>query len=474
MSNQLSLMQSYTWFGHFNYAKGSDWFPGRLRYSPESGVQLDYFMTLNFDVPSTTVLFGVLDDGKLCTLYGNFDPSAGGMQIGGASLWKGTRGFNFCLIGEHILEEHSFVGLDLDFNNLQEFCFPKSMHEQIPYSDKPLLDTDCGEVRVQVVNHGQFDFTSAGLVSELYSDNKALLADLESAIGEAIGKHPDSALFKRKTIGWYLRLLREEGATARRWMEHLYSIELLLSLLLFKPVFPIEMQLRAQDEEGKIRSYGVLGGIAGLNNQTIPKLTRNDIHETLAIRLQTIDLGAVIKCWPEVKEGFELFASKIKGDSGTRSKHQCQAEYVLLLAQLESVAQKAGLDHNKRYEEAIAAFGAAALVALILKILDVAAIAKVGQVLSRLRSEIAHFSKSRKRLDKIGLRHLVALNRCLDLVIAASLYKELGIADAVIAEFQVQHVQSLNHYLAPVPLFNIVRKKHQEPDAGQAEEDSGA
>lgn len=467
-------MQSYSWFGRFNYAEGSDWFPGRLRYSPESGVQLDYFMELKLDVLSTTVLFGVLDDGKLCTLYGNFDPSAGGMQIGRASLWKGTRGFNFCLIGEHFPEVHSFVGLDLDFNNLQEFCFPKSMHEQIPYSDKPLLDTDCGEIRVQVVNHAQFGFTSAGLISELYSDNKALLADLESAIGEVIGKHPGSLLFKRKTIGWYLRLLREEGATARRWMEHLYSIELLLSLLLFKPVLPIEMQLRAKDEEGKIRSYGVLGGIVGLNNQTIPQLSHDDFHETLAIRLQTIDFGAVVKRWLEVKEGFELFASKIKDDFGTRSEHQCQTEYVLLLAQLESVAQKAGLDHNKRYEEAIAKFGATALVALILKILDVAAIAEVGQVLSSLRSEIAHFSKARKWLAKIGLHHLVALNGCLDLVIAASIYKELGIADVVIVEFQVQHVQSLNHYLAPVPLFNIVRKKRQEPDAGQAEDDSGA
>lgn len=467
-------MQSYTWFGHFKYAEGSDWFPGRLRYSPESGVQLDYFMALNFDVPSTTVLFGILDDGKLCTLYGNFNPSDGGMQFGKASLWKGTRGFKFCLIGEHFPEEHSFIGLDLDFNNLQEFCFPKSMHEQIPYSDKPLLDMDCGEFRVQLINHGQFSFTSAGFVRELYSDNKALLTDLESAIDVVVAKHPGSVLFKRRSIGWYLRLVHEEGIAAHRWMEHLYSIELLFSLLLFKPVLPIEMQLRDKGEEGKARSYSVLGGIGGLNNQTIPHLTRDDIHETLAIRLQTVDLGTVVKRWIEVKEGFELFASKIRDDFGNRSSHQSQTEYVLLLAQLESVAQKAGLDHNKRYEEAIAAFGTTALVTLILKILDVAAIAEVGQVLSKLRSEIAHFRKSRKWLDKIGLHYLVALNRCLDLVIAASLYKELGIADAVIAEFQVQYVQSLNHYLAPAPLFNIVRKKCQAPDAGQVEENSGA
>lgn len=474
MSNRLSLMQSYTWFGHFKYVEGTDWFPGRLRYSPESGVQLDYFMALNFNVPSTTVIFGVLDDGKLCTLYGNFDPLTGGMHFGKASLWKGTRGFKFCLIGEHFPEEHSFIGLDLDFNNLQEFCFPKSMHENIPYSDKPLLDMDCGEFHVQLVNHGQFGLTSTGLVRELYSDNKALLADLESAIGGAVAKYPGSVLFKRKSIGWYLRLAHEEGITAHRWMEHLFSIELLLSLLLFKPVFPIEMHLRDRDVEGKVHSYDILGGISGLNNQTIPHLTRDDIHETLAIRLQTIDLGAVVKRWLEVKESFELFASKIRDDLGDRSSHQCQTEYVLLLAQLESVAQKAGLDSNKRYEKAIDKFAVPELIALILQILDVTTIEQVGETLSDLRSEIAHFGKPRKQLVKIDLRHLIALNRCLDLVISASLYGELGISDGVIAEFQVQWVQVAKRYLAPdAPVFNIVREKRRESNTERTDDDSG-
>lgn len=266
------------------------------------------------------------------------------MQFGKASLWKGTRGFNFCLFGEHFAEQHLFIGLDIDLNNFQEFCFSKSVHEQIPYRDEPLMNMDCGVFRVQLVNHGKFDFTHSSFISQLYSENKALLADLESAIGEAMRKHPGSMLFKRKNIGWYLRLLHEEGIPARRWMEHLTSTELLFSLLLFRPALPIEMHLRSKDEDGSVHSYNVLGGVNGLNNQTLPRIMHDEINQALAIRFQTIDLGAVVKRWLEVKEGFELFASKIRDDFGDRSMHQCQTEFVLLLAQLEDVAQKAGLE----------------------------------------------------------------------------------------------------------------------------------
>lgn len=473
MSDQLSLLQSYSWFGQFKYAEDSNWFPGRLRYSPESGLQLDYFMGLNFDIPSTSILFGVLNDGKLCTLYGSFNPSTGGMQFGKASLWKGTRGFNFCLIGEHFAEEHLFVGLDIDLNNFQEFCFSKSIHEQIPYRDEPLMNMDCGVFRVQLVNHGKFDFTHSNFISQLYSENKVLLADLELAIGEVMQKHSGSVLFKRKNIGWYLRLVHEEGIPARQWMERLSSIELLFSLLLFKPVLPIEMHLRDRDEESSIRSYSVLGGINGLNNQTLPRVMHDEINQTLAIRFQTIELGAVVKRWLEAKESFELFASKIRDDFGGRSMHQCQTEFVLLLAQLESVAQKVGLEPNKRYEEAIAKFGIPELVALFLKILDAVTLEEAAEALSDLRGEIAHFGKPRRWLIKIDLTHLIALNRCLDIVIAASLYKELGISDGVITEFQVQWVQMLKRYLAPeAPMFSIVRQKGAGLDGGKAEENS--
>src|SRR5258708_1088662 len=372
MMAKLSLLESHSWFGQFKYPNDSlGWFSGTLRYAPDKGLQLEYMLPFNPQTPSTNVLFGVLQDGRLCTLYGEFSPMEGGLHLGRAFIHNGTWGFRFCIFDGHFAEGDSFIGMDVKFNNFQDFCFPEIARERIPFSKDPLFDAPSRAIPVQIVNEGQMRFAFDGIVNELHSEDEDLLAELRQTITETLAKHPGGVLYKRSSIEWCLRLVNEVGANSTSWLDRLSPFELLFSLLLFKPVRPIELQLRAKDDQGNKRSFSVLGGIGGINSRTIKLVQRDTSHHLLPIRLQTIDLGDLANRWFQSPAGYTLFASKLRNDFGDRTDHTTHTEYVLLLAQLESVAQKAGLDHKKRYEEAIQMFGAPVLVNQVMSILGV-------------------------------------------------------------------------------------------------------
>lgn len=462
MKEDLSLLESRHWFGQFKFPNNStDWFPGTLQYEPDKGLRLEYMLPFNPHTPSTNILFGVLQNGKLCTLYGNFSPVEGGMYFGAVTLHTGTRGFPFCIFGGHFHEKDLFIGIDTKFSNFQDFCFPAITRNRIPFSKAPLVDATCGDIRVQVINEGQFHIAPDGIASELHSDNENLITDLRETIKQTIAKHPNSFLYRRSSIEWWLRLHNETGMGPHSWLEQLYSFELLFSLLLFKPVRPIELRLRARNEKGQIQSFAIVGGVGGINSQTIAQIQDDNLHQQMPIKLQTIDLGSVVKRWFEAQQGYTLFASKLHDDFGDRVEHTTQTEYILLLAQLEGIAQKAGLDHKKRYEEAIQTFGSADLINQLLTLLGAKTLTDAASTLSDLRAEIAHLGRPRKLLSTIDHGKFIALNRSLDVIIASYIYQHLGITQQVIEEFRSQEVRYIQQFLNPSPLIKIVKKDEE-------------
>ena len=445
MAKPLSLLESYSWLGQFSYPnRTEDGFPGTLRYSPDKGLQLEYMLPFSVQPPSTDILFGVLQNGTTCTLYGDFNPiRGGGFHLGRtASIRNGIKGLRFGVFGGHFETDHSFDSFDLNFNNFQEFCFPEHRRDEAPFSEEPLVEADCGSIHVQIVNRGIFRFASAKLLAnELHSDDEELLSDLRKAIEGSVSRYPKSEFFKRSKIDWSIRLLDNSGASAKTWMERLRDFELLFSLLLFRPVRPIEMQLSATNLQDQPRTFSVLGGLAGITNRTLIHLEREQLRHFLPIHLDSIDFPAVVKRWLKTKDRFELFATKVMNDFGDRSNLGTRSELIILLAQLESVANEAGFSSQKtRYEDAFRTFGKQTLHERLKSAFGAWDLSVVGKSLSDLRAEIAHFGRPPVWLKKLSLMQLIALNRYIDITIASFIYKELGINDAVIEKFQTQQL----------------------------------
>ena len=77
------LFMDKEWFGEFfvHLDQYDRRFPGKIAYSPENRVILTYTIT-GHDVPAESdVVYGILNDGKKCTLLGKFTPQLSGFSV---------------------------------------------------------------------------------------------------------------------------------------------------------------------------------------------------------------------------------------------------------------------------------------------------------------------------------------------------------------------------------------------------------
>ena len=81
--------EKYEWLGTFWTPDKSIEFPGKLTYSPEDGIELDFLYPMGKKVHKTEYIYGDLSTGEPCTLYGLFNPENFGFYSGKISIYKG-------------------------------------------------------------------------------------------------------------------------------------------------------------------------------------------------------------------------------------------------------------------------------------------------------------------------------------------------------------------------------------------------
>jgi hypothetical protein len=449
MSKELHLFESHEWLGHFSYPDGSFAFPGILKYSPENGVQLEYLCELRGDINRTPHLFGALENGKSCTLIGDFNPREGGLSVGSVSIYRGTWGFRYCIFGATVSPDALFSGIWVDFSHFQEFCFPQGFKATAPWQQEPLSLFRSDSVEIAIVQTANFDLAGSHYANIFHSDNKQLLADFESFMGSLKSKYPDDFLYARKDIKWLLRIRRLEGSVVGDLVKDIFSIANLLSLMLFYPVRPIEITVMQARADGKFDSLEMLMGIGNLNNETLEFFRREPSNFRMPIKMSNIDAGKVFGNWLKLSEGYDSFVPKIANDFGIRTDYQTRAEIVLLIAQLEKINQELGGGYGKRFEYPITHYGSTELTDLMRDALLLPNLSEdIGSKLSDLRGEIAHFGRPANLLHQLSAVQLMVVCRCMDLVIASHIYKQLGINDEIVGEFQKQHVGNMRDFLS--------------------------
>lgn len=131
-------------------------FPGKLSYSIENGVQLDFMCPMGRKIKKSLYIYGALENGEKCTLFGNFDPQTFGFHSGEVSIYKAKIIFESVIFGIHITTEEKFDGISIDFTNFQEFCHPQGFRDLAQYSEEPIFKENHEDIEISLVNKAKF------------------------------------------------------------------------------------------------------------------------------------------------------------------------------------------------------------------------------------------------------------------------------------------------------------------------------
>jgi|GEM_PF-4370900 len=434
MSVRWNLLKPHEWVGSFRHDAASSVLTGRLKYRPEDGVQLECFAPFDKYKETGDVLHGILEDGEPCTIYAKVDMANAGFSFKrGSAIHRGTWGVRYCVLGNHFDPEDLFEGFEAEFNNFQEFFFPKGHADSIPWAGSPIVNVEHDDLTIQIIQSGNFGFFGDRQVKALlHSQDAALKEELSNAIDSVLQNHKDKMAFFRKDLRCVLRVKSTEGMALNRVTEVINSLRLLFSLVMYRSVTPTELFVIAKDEEGNNHSLPFFCGFGGLNSVTINRFMEDVEHWSLPFNNSSIDISQAISRWMDFSSGYELFASKVANDDGWRSAYQTQTEFVLQLAQIEAIANELNLPHSTRYSAAIESCSGTQVLNRIHSLLKINSDEEVGSRLSDIRAEIAHFTKKKKYLASTNL---FTICRLLDAVIAAHIFRRLGAEELQIAEF---------------------------------------
>ncbi|MBB3214406.1 hypothetical protein FHW67_003723 [Herbaspirillum sp. Sphag1AN] len=203
-TDEFNHFESYEWLGLFNYPDKSIDFPGKLTYTPDKGLQLEFMCQMDSNAKKVGHLHGVLSSGRLCTLVGNFDPPSYGMSIGSVSIYRGKPRFEYAIFGVHADPSEKFRGILMDFPNFQEFFHPQGFQDSAEYSNEPLHVHSGDGLEVSVITSGKFFPVFSDFANRFQSEDPEVLQEIEEFFADLAKRHPAGKISSRVEMKWLL------------------------------------------------------------------------------------------------------------------------------------------------------------------------------------------------------------------------------------------------------------------------------
>lgn len=437
---------------------GSFWTPdekykfvGKLTYTPENGIYLEFMYEglLWEDEAKYEYLHGILKSGKQCTLFAYLDLNNSSFSIGTTEISHRKNEVDVAILGLHITPEDTFTKFSLNLTNFQEFCYPQNSKEYAPIWREPAHITNISDFEQisisQWVNLGRFPYNSEDMSHLFWSRDEKINAEINKEITDKLfpifEKYPRE-IFLKKDISWFLKFESTNEFSSFEMLKKVETLQHFFSLLLFKPIFPITINLIVSDSQGMQHDIPVLMSFFDMNAGKIERINRIKRNFDLPIALNKIDnFPDILKKWFEKYESFKSFADYINNKSNKIHTHELHARIVLHLTQIESIAgllkKSKGLDkHDGKYLFPLNELDKSGIRNFFKHIFEKE---NFAEGLSDLRAEIVHVGKKPVTLDKLGNRNLIKIGLCLELIITSYIYQELGIAEELIQQYQERH-----------------------------------
>ena len=431
------LFSEREWFGEF-YIPGQyeKRFPGKLVYSPESGVRLNYSIT-GQDVPTgSEELHGVLHTGDKCTLIGRLAAEYAGFTYRkGLHSRHGIFGFRSLLLGDFSSHDELFFDLEFSLVNMQEFFFPIGHKDRIRYSDKPLfsLKTSYGEIEID--NRATFGYLLSDITSQIYNWDPSALEELKNAFAAIKATHPKSLFMLKNDIRYHIRLKIDAGATFGDAYAHITNIANLFALLIHCPVYPETIYLVKKENSDRPLLIEVFPSMV-LDKRTITICKADRSHFSMPITQFNVDLPGIMKSWLETPLKYGTVITAIQHKTGIRDLHSLHGDIVLYATQFDSISHEAGIDPVEKYTYPLKTFSSYKVISGVQKILSNVGESDFGKGIADLRNEIAHVGKPKRLLAALTIRDLGRLTQFMEVTVLGSILTTLGVKKDVIEHYQ--------------------------------------
>lgn len=435
----MDLLREISWLGTFFVPDGySERFGGRLEYTPGEGVLLHYLLTNEVKPPLSQTgidepyFHGVLDSGQICTLL----KPGGGKRTrhfrGTQRFESGTMSFGIMVIGKHIKPNQKFDSATVAYSGMQEFFFPTSFKDWEKFSPD-LSDTEPTEFgTASIFTTASFGMLPDDPITLFHSSDPDALKALAVAIEDVQKCYPDQELHLKKDIGYALHLHFEPPLELGDIRFKIIELANLLALLTHNPVLPQTLALTLT-----LTPYENIDIYISLfrDRRTVDMCLKEMSHHQLPINARTVEFSKLIGKWLEKSEQFRTVADNLQNQTGITNLHDLHGELVLNVALLESISSMARQPKRQRYQYPVDQFASQWVIELLSRELGVQA-SQIGEEVSEVRNEIAHFDKPRKLLPKLKWRGLYRVNAAIRLVVLGYVLRSIGVPKDGVDNYQ--------------------------------------
>ncbi|WP_338431958.1 HEPN domain-containing protein [Synechococcus elongatus] len=433
-----NLLNEQKWRGEFFLPASYDQrFFGEISYTPEDGVILSYTVTDNNIPEGENVLYGVLSEGKQCTLFGNFQSHQKSINFNnGLATQSGQARFSFLAIGDFLYEDEKFSRVMFSLTNFQEFFCEKGFLDSVVYTNTPICSIDTEFGKVKIYNSASLKYMSSSIKSHIYSQDPKAISELDLAFQEIKSKYPNAFFTLTQNLRYQVNFEFFPETSIHELHKHIFSFSNLFSLLIYKPVCPESVTIIKSNDDNysKIEIYPSMMIESGTKDLCVQECS----HLLLPINQFSISFNQIISRWFQNPQDESPIISSIQCETGFKTTHTTHGEIILYATQLESISHSEG-EKKKKYEYPLFKYGSQEIHEGLKKVFECSEISDVARSISDLRNEIAHVKRPKTWLKKLSLNELANISQYLHLTIIGCILTELGVPKNVIDNYQKKY-----------------------------------
>lgn len=435
MIDNYSAFEDHEYFGEFFHTEEtySSRFAAKIRYSPQKGLRLE-FSIADSEAPSNCDhLFGILSNGKTCTLIGPFNFNTGGMNFGRVHTKFGTHGFNHLVIGDFIRPEEKFYYSRFTFHQMQEFFYPQGHLDSVQYKDGTLISIMGNGWQIDLENRAKVNDVTGTLANLILTNGESAHNEFCSAFEKVKSNFPAESFFLRKSLEFVFKFSTTQPKTVNEIFIDINKISSLFSILMNRPTFPDEVKVYQSSEPEN--PLIVLSSIR-LESRTVELAKKSSSYFFMPINSNKIDLSMAISSWFELYDNYRVLSTTFQYETNYRTLHSAYSDVVLFSTNIEAVAQNLRMPTSAKYEGPINKYGSEKLKTAITGIFLRHNNESLGKNISDLRNELAHVGRPKKLIKILDINDYVSVGKILKLVVVSHLLEQLGVSREVIYEYQ--------------------------------------
>lgn len=430
-----NCFESYEFFGEFfeNQNSNAGRFAGKIKYSPQNGLQLEYSISDSEAPTSCERLFGVLNNGKKCTLVGDFDLNSGLHHAGSIHVRSGLHGFFYFIIGDFVSDDQLVECTHFTFNGMQEFIHPQGRVTQLKYQDSPIVEVNSEHWDIKVTNNATYSMVGNSLKNLIDPRDIEAKEKLDIALDTILVEHPKAYFTLRKTLKYYVHYATKELDDVGETINQITKISSLFSILMSRPVFPDEIKLTLNRDDGKV--VNVLNSMV-LEERTVGLAQKEVNHNFLPLNWKQLDMSVVLSNWFKVYDDFRVLSAAHQYETGFRTLHYAHSDIILYSTQIEAINIDLGGKTGTKYVNPIETYASLELVSQLRKVFEKVNEYDLGKALSSLRNELAHVGRPKVIMKTLTIDDYVDIGHILRLVVISHLLSKLGIDKEQIHRYQ--------------------------------------